>query len=236
MIMTSINQTFTYEYPRPAVTVDCVIFGFDRGELKVLLTKRGIEPYFGKWAFPGGFIQEKETSDDCARRKLFEEAGLINIFLEQLYTFSNVDRDPRYRVISIAYYALVKSTDYVLEAGIDIEDVQWFSLDKAKDLAFDHNQILSVAIERLKGKIRYQPIGFELLPEQFTLPDLHKLYETILQRDIDRGNFRKKILSMGLLIDHSDKQTNRHSRGAKIYSFDKDKYEDLKGSGFYFEI
>lgn len=234
--MTTSKQTYTYEYPRPAVTVDCVIFGFDRGELKILLTKRAIEPYIGKWAFPGGFIQENETADDCARRKLSEEAGLKDIFLEQLYTFSDVDRDPRYRVISIAYYALVKSTDYILEAGLDIEDVQWFGLDEARDLAFDHNKVLNVAIERLKGKIRYQPIGFELLPTQFTLPDLHKLYETVLQRSIDRGNFRKKMLSMDLLVDHSDKQENRPSRGAKIYSFDKEKYAALKNSGFYFEV
>jgi 8-oxo-dGTP diphosphatase len=228
--------THTYEYPRPAVTVDCVLFGFDKGGLKVLLTKRGIEPYQGKWAFPGGFIQEQETADECARRKLFEEAGLKDIFLEQLYTFSEVDRDPRYRVISIAYYALVKSTDYVLEAGLNIAEVQWFDMQEVTGLAFDHNSILEVAVERLKGKIRYQPIGFELLPEQFTLPELHRLYETILQRTIDRGNFRKKILSMGLLVDHSDKQENRPSRGAKIYSFDKEKYEALKKSGFYFEI
>ena len=230
------KQKYTYDYPRPAVTVDCVIFGFDKGSLKILLTKRAIEPYVGTWAFPGGFIQESETADDCARRKLDEEAGLKDVYLEQLYTFSEVDRDPRYRVISIAYYALVNSTDYLLQAGLDIDDVQWFSLDEKIDLAFDHQEILTLAIERLKGKIRYQPIGFELLPREFTLPDLHKLYETVLQRAIDRGNFRKKILSMDLLIDHSDKQENRHSRAAKIYSFDKDKYTALSKSGFYFEI
>jgi 8-oxo-dGTP diphosphatase len=230
------KPTFTYAYPRPAVTVDCVLFGFDKGELKILLTKRGIAPYLGHWAFPGGFIQEQETAEDCARRKLAEEAGLQNIFMEQLYTFSDVERDPRYRVISIAYYALVKSTDYVPEAGQDIADVRWFGLEEVREMAFDHDRILAVAIERLKGKIRYQPIGFELLPEKFTLPDLHRLYETILQRTIDRGNFRKKILSMDLLVDHSGSQQNRHSRGAKIYSFDKEKYESLKNSGFYFEV
>lgn len=228
--------TYTYEYPRPAVTVDCVLFGFDKGEIKVLLTKRGIEPYLGKWAFPGGFIQEKETADDCARRKLAEEAGLKDIFLEQLYTFSDVERDPRYRVISIAYYALVKSTDYVARAGIDIADVQWFRFDEIDELAFDHSVILKVAVERLKGKIRYEPIGFELLPEEFTMPELHRLYETILQRNIDRGNFRKKILSMGLLVDHSAKQLDRGTTTTKIYSFDREKYDALRLSGFYFEV
>jgi len=227
---------YTYEYPRPAVTVDCIIFGFDKEQVKVLLTKRAIEPYLGKWAFPGGFINEGETADDCARRKLSEEAGLKDIFMEQLYTFSDLDRDPRYHVISIAYYALVRSTDYILEAGLDTEDVQWFSLGELPELAFDHANILDVAVDRLKGKISYQPIGFELLPEKFTLPELHKLYEAVLQKTIDRGNFNKKILGMKLLIDHSDKQKDRPVRGAKLYSFDKAKYEGLTKSGFYFEI
>ncbi len=230
------SKKYTYEYPRPAVTVDCVIFGFDKNQLKILLTKRAIEPFLGKWAFPGGFIQEQETADACALRKLSEEAGLGDIFLEQLYTFSDLKRDPRGRVISIAYYALVKPTAYTLEAGLDIDAVKWFDLEEVPLLAFDHQQILSVAIERLKGKIRYQPIGFELLPTKFTLPELHNLYETILQRTIDRGNFRKKILSMGLLIDHSGMQKDRHARSAKIYSFDRMKYDELKEAGFYFEI
>lgn len=233
--MESLNK-YSYQYERPAITVDCIIFGFDKSELKVLLTKRAIEPYIGQWAFPGGFIQMQETADDCARRKLKEEAGLQDIFMEQLYTFSALDRDPRERVISIAYYALVRSTDYLLEAGLDIEDVQWFSLNEVNNLAFDHNNILDIAIDRLKGKIRYQPIGFELLPEQFTLPDLHRLYETILQRDIERANFRKKILAMNLLIDHSEKQENRKSREAKLYAFDKERYLSLSKSGFYFEL
>ncbi|MDM1294115.1 NUDIX hydrolase [Sphingobacterium sp. N143] len=230
------ENKYTYAYPRPAITVDCVIFGFENNQLKILLTQRAIQPFLGMWAFPGGFIQEDETADACARRKLSEEAGLKDIFLEQLYTFSDLDRDPRGRIISIAYYALVRPTAYILAAGLDIDAVQWFDVDEVRDLAFDHQHILTVAIERLKGKIRYQPIGFELLPEQFTLPDLHKLYETILQRSIDRGNFRKKILGMGLLIDHSSKQKNRHARAAKMYSFDKVKYQKLKETGFYFEV
>lgn len=234
--MATSSKKYVYAYPRPAVTVDCVIFGFEKNQLKILLTKRAIEPFLGRWAFPGGFILEEETADDCAIRKLKEEAGLDNIFLEQLYTFSDLNRDPRGKVISIAYYALVKPEAYALKAGLDIDAVQWFAIDEQVDLAFDHSQILNVAIERLKGKIRYQPIGFELLPEYFTLPDLHNLYETVLQRSIDRGNFRKKILSMDLLIDHSDKQKDRPARAAKIYSFDKVKYQALTASGFYFEV
>ncbi len=127
--MTASEKKYTYDYPRPAVTVDCVIFGFDKNQLKVLLTKRAIEPFLGKWAFPGGFIQEDENADDCALRKLQEEAGLKDIFLEQLYTFSNLARDPRGRVISIAYYALVRPDAYTLEAGVDIDAVQWFGID-----------------------------------------------------------------------------------------------------------
>lgn len=230
------KSRYCYEYERPALTVDCIIFGFDKDQIKVLLTKRAIEPFTGKWAFPGGFMNMDETADDCARRKLFEEAGLKDIFLEQLYTFSGLDRDPRYRVVSVAYYALVRSTDYILEAGLDIEQVQWFSLDEIPELAFDHNEILSVAIERLKGKIRYQPIGFELLPERFTLPELHRLYEAVLQQKVERGNFRKKILSMDLLIDHSGEQKDRKKTTAKIYSFDKERYKSLTRSGFYFEV
>lgn len=230
------KEQFCYEYPRPGVTVDCVIFGFEENQLKVLLTKRAIEPYLGQMAFCGGFIDQNETADQCARRKLLEEAGLSDIFLEQLYTFSDIDRDPRFRVISVAYYALVKSINYQPTPGYGIESVQWYSLDQARDLAFDHNRILDLALQRLKGKIRYEPIGFELLPEFFTLPDLHKLYETILERPIDRGNFRKKILSLDVLIDHSSTQENRRARQAKIYSFDPEKYHELKVKGCYFEI
>ena len=181
-MMESSQLTYTYKYPRPAVTVDCIISGFDKGDLKILPTKRGIEPHLGKWAFPGGFIQADETADEDARRKLLDEAGLQNIFLEQLYTFSEIGRDPHYRVISIAYYALVKSTDYTLNAGMGTDDVQWFNLDEKEDLAFDHSKIMEVAIDRLKGKIRHEPIGFELLPERFTLPDLHRLYERVLRQ------------------------------------------------------
>ena len=232
----STYKKHTYEYPRPVVTVDCVIFGFAENQLKILLTKRNIEPFRGEWALPGGFIEMNETADDCARRKLKEEAGLEGIFMEQLYTFSTIDRDPRYRVISIAYYALVRPTGYVLHAGLNIADVQWFALENAPPLAFDHEEIVDAAVKRLRGKISYQPLGFELLPEKFTLPDLRRLYETVLQRDLDRWNFRKKILKTGLLTDHSSTQKNRNQRAAILYSFNKEKYEELTRSGFYFDI
>jgi len=227
---------YTYEYPRPAVTTDCVIFGFDDGELKILLIERGIEPYLGKWALPGGFIDMDENAESCARRKLVQETGLKNIYMEQLYTFSAVNRDPRYRVVSIAYYALVKLSDYHAQAGTDATRIEWFSISDVPELAFDHTDILQKAKERLKGKIKYQPIGFELLPEKFTMPELHHLYETVLQTKLDDRNFRKKMLGYNLLIDLKELQRGARNRAPKLYSFDKTRYEELSERGFYFEL
>jgi 8-oxo-dGTP diphosphatase len=230
------TKTYCYEYPRPAVTTDCIIFGFDAGELKVLLIKRGIEPFLGKWAFPGGFLEMNENSDECALRELYEETGVKNVFIEQLFTFSDVDRDPRGRVITISYYALIKLSDYRLNAGDDADNAEWFPISKVPPLAFDHDRILRVAIARLRGKIKYQPIGFELLPEKFTMPELQCLYEAILVMQLDRRNFRKKILETGLLIDHKETVKGVPHKGAKYFSFDKNKYKELSEKGFNFEI
>ncbi len=230
------TNKFCYEYPRPAVTTDCVIFGFDEGELKVLLIERGIEPYKGRWAFPGGFLNMDENSDECARRELFEETGLENVFIEQLYSFSDVDRDPRGRVITISYYALIKLADYKIQAGDDAEKAKWFPISKVPTLAFDHDRILRIAMNRLRGKIRYQPIGFELLNEKFTIPELQNLYEIILEAQLDRRNFRKKILATGLLIDHKESVKGVPHKGARYFSFDKKKYKELSERGFNFEV
>lgn len=230
------TKNYFYEYPRPAVTTDCVIFGFDAGELKLLLIERGIEPFKGKWAFPGGFLNMEENSDECARRELFEETGIENVFIEQLYTFSDVNRDPRGRVITVAYYALVKLSDYKIQAGDDAQSAKWFPISQVPSLAFDHDRILRVALNRLRGKIRYQPIGFELLSEKFTLPELQNLYETVLEMQLDRRNFRKKILETGLLIDHQESVKGVPHKGAKYFSFDKKKYKELSERGFNFEI
>src|SRR4026207_707588 len=189
----------TYQYPRPALTVDCVVFGFDEGELKVLLIQRGLEPFKGKWALPGGFVRVEETLDDAARRELAEEAGLKDIFLEQLYTFGEVDRDPRERVVSVAYYALVKLSAHEPKAATDASDARWFPISNVPKLAFDHAEILATALARLKGKVRYQPIGFELLPPKFTLSQLQHLYEVVLATELDKRNFRKKVLSFGFV-------------------------------------
>src|SRR5690349_24332263 len=154
-------MSYSYQYPRAALTVDCVVFGFDESELKVLLIQRGLEPFKGRWAFPGGFVCVEETVDEAARRELAEETGLKGVFLEQLYTFGEVDRDPRERVVSVAYYALVKLTDHTTQAATDAADARWFPVSRVPKLAFDHGEILTTALARLKGKVRYQPIGFE---------------------------------------------------------------------------
>jgi 8-oxo-dGTP diphosphatase len=227
---------YCYEYPRPSVTTDCIIFGFDAGELKLLLVERGIEPFKGRWAFPGGFVQMDESTEEGARRELFEETGLENVFIEQLYTFSDVDRDPRGRVITVSYFALVKLSDYKVQAGDDAQKAEWFPISKVPPLAFDHDRILRVAMNRLRGKIRYQPIGFELLPEKFTIPELQNLYETVLEMQLDRRNFRKKILSTNLLIDHAESVKGVPHKGARYYSFDYKKYKELSERGFNFEI
>jgi 8-oxo-dGTP diphosphatase len=226
----------TYQHPRAALTVDCVVFGFDEADLKVLLIERGLEPFKGRWALPGGFVRVGETLDLAARRELQEEAGLSNVFLEQLYTFGAVVRDPRERVVSVAYYALVNLSEHVAKAATDAVNARWFSISKVPKLAFDHVDILEAATERLKGKVRYQPIGFELLPTKFTLSHLQHLYEAILGTELDKRNFRKKVLGFGLLIALEETQMAGRHRPAQLFRFNQKKYEKLKTRGFNFEV
>jgi 8-oxo-dGTP diphosphatase len=227
---------YTYQYPRAALTVDCVVFGYDEGELKVLLIERGLEPFKGRWALPGGFVRVEETLDEAARRELEEEAGLKNVFLEQLYTFGAVDRDPRERVVSVAYYALVKLSDHRVKAATDAANAAWFPISKIPKLAFDHAEILAVALARLKGKVRYEPIGFELLPPKFTLSQLQHLYEAVLGAALDKRNFRKRVLSFGLLVALNETQMAGRHRPAQLFRFDADRYHKLKKRGFNFEL
>lgn len=226
----------SYEFPRPALTVDCVVFGLDDTDLKVLLIERGLPPFEGEWALPGGFVHVDETLDEAARRELAEETGLEKIFLEQLYTFSALDRDPRERVVSVAYYALVNLVDHRVQAATDARYAAWFSVDDVPTLAFDHAEILARAVERLRGKIAYQPIGFELLPPKFTLSQLQHLYEVVLERELDKRNFRKKVLATGLLIETREVQQDVAHRAARLYRFDERKYRQLARHGFHFEI
>src|SRR5438874_6322421 len=225
----------TYQYPRAALTVDCVVFGFDEGELKVLLIERALEPFKGKWALPGGFVRVDETLDEAARRELEEEAGLRNVFLEQLYTFGAVHRDPRERVVSVAYYALVKLADFSTKAATDAADARWFPISKVPRLAFDHADILATGLTRLKGKVRYQPIGFELLPPRFTLSELQHLYEAVLETELDKRNFRKKVLSYGLLAPLKESQRAGPHRPAQLFQFDRQRYQKLEEQGMLFE-
>jgi 8-oxo-dGTP diphosphatase len=221
---------------RPALTVDCVVFGFDEGELKVLLIERALAPFKGKWALPGGFVRLNETLDEAARRELAEEAGIRNVFLEQLYSFGAVKRDPRGRVVSVAYYALVERVAHDLRATTDAADARWFPISDLPKLAFDHADILATAQARLKAKVRYQPIGFELLPPKFTLSALQHLYESVLETNLDKRNFRKKVLSFGLIVPLKETQRTGRHRPAQLFRFHADKYEKLKNKGFHFEL
>lgn len=232
-------MAYTYQHPHPAVTVDGVVFGYDEADLKVLLIQRGVEPFKGKWALPGGFVLMDESLEEAVRRELREETGLSNVFLEQLYTFGDVKRDPRGRVISVAYYALVKLADHKVLAATDASEAAWFPAAELPPLAFDHDRIVEAAHKRLQGKVRYVPIGFELLPAKFTLSQLQHLYETILERELDKRNFRKKILGMAggdLLIDTGEIEQDVAHRAARLFSFNQKRYQQLERKGFNFEL
>ena len=227
---------FAYEYEKPVLAVDAVVFGFDYGDLKILLIKRGLEPFIGQWALPGGFVRKGESPDAAARRELAEETGIAQeVFLEQLYTFGEPDRDPRGWVLTVAHFALVKLSDFTIKAATDAKDVQWFRVSDLPQLAFDHAKIISMALQRLKGKVRYQPVGFELLPPQFSLTELQHLYEALLEQKLDKRNFRKKILSLGILRETGKTAKTAH-RPAALYEFDGQQYEALKSRGFNFEL
>lgn len=229
-------MSHTYQYPRAALTVDCVIFGFDEGALKVLLIRRGIAPFKGHWALPGGFVRVDEELDAAARRELEEEAGVKDVFLEQLYTFGTVGRDPRERVVSVAYYALVRQGATRLQAATDADEAAWFEAGNPPPLAFDHARILDTALTRLRGKLRYEPVGFELLPPKFTLSQLQHLYEAVLGVELDKRNFRKKILSFELLTPLKETFSAGRQRPAQLFRFDAVRYERLKKKGFHFEV
>lgn len=228
------DNKYCYKYPHPAVTTDCVIFGFDGSELQVLLIERGIEPFKGKWAFPGGFLNMDETAGEGALRELKEETGLENAYIEQFNTYSDPGRDPRERVITIAHYALVRIQE--VKGGDDAAKAQWFPIDEVPQLAFDHDKILRDAMRKLRERIHFEPIGFELLPEKFTMRDLQILYESILGVKFDRRNFAKKMMHYELLNQLDETVRPTAKRDALLYSFNKENYELFKKKGFQLEF
>ncbi len=228
------DKNYCYKYPHPSVTTDCVIFGFDGTQLQVLLIERGIEPYKGKWAFPGGFLNMDESAEEGALRELQEETGLTGAYIEQFHTFTEPNRDPRERVITIAYYALVRIQE--VKGGDDAARAKWFALDEVPQLAFDHDMILRTALARLRERIHFQPIGFELLPEKFTMKELQSLYEAILQVKFERRNFAKKMLHYDLVNQLEETTWPTAKREAYLFSFNKENYEEFKKKGFQLEF
>ncbi len=229
-------MTFTYQHPRAALAVDCVVFGLDDEDLKVLLIQRGLDPFAGKWALPGGFVRLDESVDEAAKRELSEETGLGKVFLEQLHTFGAPDRDPRERVVSVAYYALVNLAAHRVQAATDAKEAAWFATGDLPKLAFDHEAIVDLALERLREGVRRRPVGFELLPAKFTLSMLQRLYEKILERPLDKRNFRKRVLALGLLEELDEVEQDVAHRAARLYRFDKKRYRELEKAGVDFEL
>jgi 8-oxo-dGTP diphosphatase len=219
------------------VSVDAIVFGYDQEHgVSLLLIKRKYEPFQKSWALPGGLVLNDESLEEAVRRELREEAGIDVNYLEQLYSFGKPQRDPRNRVISIAYFGLIRPGDYQLSAQTDAEDVAWFSIKKLPRLAFDHKLIIDTAIKRIQSKISYEPIGFELLNEKFPFSDLEKLYSALLDREIDRRNFKKKIMSLGFLEELKETIQRKSGRPAHLYRFNKKKYFELKEKGYNSEI
>ncbi len=218
-------------------SVDCVIFGFDEQELKVLLVERNQPPYEGWKAIPGNLVYDTEDIDEAAARVLYELTGLKNIFLEQFYSFGKIDRHPQGRVITVAYYSIIKRTVNGLHpVSSYTKNAYWWPADKIPRLAFDHNLVVRKALETLRHKIQYEPVGFELLPAKFTLTQLQHIYEVILRRKIDKRNFRKKMLNCGFLNKLKERQEGVSHRSASFYKFNKRSYQQLKRKGFIFGI
>ena len=218
------------------LTVDAVVFGYEAGTISILLIKRKYEPFKGEWAIPGGFVLDKESLEEAVERELKEETGVEINYLEQLYTFGNPERDPRSRVVSVAYFGLIKPSAFNIVASTDAEEVKWFNIIDLPTLSIDHDEIVKLAIKRLQGKITYEPIGFELLDNKFPFSDLEKLYTTLLGRPIDRRNFRKKILKLNILDELDEKVSKGSGRPANLFKFNDKRYFKLKKDGIIFEI
>lgn len=219
-----------------ALSIDCLIFGFKKNELDVLLVQHGEGISKGKWALPGGWIKYSESIDESANRILNDLTGVSNIYLEQLKAFGEVKRYPTKRVITIAYFALVKPENYTLHPGFTAADAQWFKISEVPSLPYDHRQILEEGLRYLKHKVRHEPVGFNLIPKKFTLLQLQELYEAILDQKLDKPNFRRKIMKMNFLEPCKEKETAVSHRAANLFRFDRKKYNSLTEKGFTFEL
>ncbi len=239
---------YNYKYPHPALTADSVVFGFDGRMLYVLLIERGLPPYKGLWALPGGFMKIDETIEECARRELREETGINNVYLEQFKVYSDVDRDPRERVVTVAFFAMVRKGDFSLIAGDDAVGAMWYELDELPPLAFDHKRIIDDARLHIIEVMQTRPIAFKLLDRLFTLSELQRLYELITGERYDRRNFYKKMASTGYLhsdsvtapdplpsecsslgcVDETEASIGGSSRAPHLYSFDEAAFEKKK--------
>ena len=224
---------YHYKYPHPSVTTDCVVFGYDGLRLNVLLIERGADPFKGHWAFPGGFLNIDESAQQGAKRELFEETGLREAYLRQFHTFSAVNRDPRERVISIAYYALVRISE--VKGGDDAAKAQWFPLDSVPPLAFDHEMMLRMAIKELRRQIHFEPIGLELLPEKFTMTQLRHLYEAILNKKCNHRHFSTEMLKTGLLTQFNETKV-ANNKATSLYRFNREKYNQMTKNGFHLDL
>ena len=224
-----------YEYPRPAVAVDAVVLAMAGDDLQIMLIQRDQPPFAGRWALPGGFVRMDESLDEAVRRELQEETGLCDIYLDQVGAFGAVDRDPRDRVVSVAYVALVQPDGFRAQGAGDARCAAWFRWEDRPRLAFDHAQICQAAMTFLQRRLRYAPIGFELLPEKFPLRDLQAVYERLLGRPLDKRNFRRRVLELGILRDTGRSESGTAHRAARLYRFNKAMYDALLKKGIDFE-
>jgi 8-oxo-dGTP diphosphatase len=232
----TLDHPHIQEYFSFGISVDCVVFGYDGVDVKVLLIERGTDPYKGYQAIPGDLVHPTEDAVTATERVLKDLTGLTNVYLEQLQTFAGVDRHPLGRVATIAYFSLLKIGDYNPKPSSWATDAQWTPIQDLGEMAFDHKEIFDAALERLQMRVRQKPIGFELLPSEFTLADLQHLYETLLNTQFDKANFRKKILAMDLLVALDKTQKAVRHRPARLYQFDAARYEALSKRGFHFEL
>lgn len=234
--MSLLDSSLIYEgQEKILVAVDCIIFGFDSEKLKLLLFRRKVEPLKGEWSLVGAFIKNNLSLKNAAKQVLLELAGLENNYLQELQTYSKIDRDPGERVISVAFFSLIRINDFELKS-VEKYDAHWFDFDDIPDLILDHRKMVDDAFKRLREKASRQPIGFELLPEKFTIPQLQTLYECVYQRELDDRNFRKKILSFDILTKTDEKDKSSSKKGAFLYMFNKDKFDAFIARGSNFEL